>query len=335
MYPIIDITGKPAQLISDPDYKDLCENYWVRIDKYTKVLFKYTPFMPYQHYAEKIAYEIINLLGIECAKVDLARMGNKVGCISYSFLKRGEEIRPYADIAFLLDRGYSKFEDYSINYILESIKKLKSSPYKFDFSSKRVFEMVLADYLIANTDRHDENFGVIINKRTEKIKRAAPLFDHGFSLGLRTNLNIIKKCLNDPDEFQKLNLDLEQHIDAFKRYKLSYQSYADTLVTSYFYETEKIIRNINTQIVSRGINNILNGFDKGLPDECREFAKRIVFDRKNYLVNRYEKERLVRETHFNQGIAARDGVEFNRILENISEHSRLSENRLTKVGNVL
>lgn len=43
-------------------------------------------------------------------------------------------------------------------------------------------EMIVFDAVICNTDRHFGNFGVLIDNKTNKIAKPAPLFDHGNSL---------------------------------------------------------------------------------------------------------------------------------------------------------
>ena len=43
-------------------------------------------------------------------------------------------------------------------------------------------EMLVFDALICNTDRHFGNFGVLVDSRTNRIIRPAPLFDHGSAL---------------------------------------------------------------------------------------------------------------------------------------------------------
>lgn len=43
-------------------------------------------------------------------------------------------------------------------------------------------KMIVLDYIIANTDRHMNNFGVIRNANTLEIIKAAPIFDNGTSL---------------------------------------------------------------------------------------------------------------------------------------------------------
>lgn len=48
-------------------------------------------------------------------------------------------------------------------------------------------DMMVFDALIHNTDRHLNNFGMLIDNNTNKILGAAPLFDHGNSLFFRAN----------------------------------------------------------------------------------------------------------------------------------------------------
>lgn len=42
--------------------------------------------------------------------------------------------------------------------------------------------MFVIDALILNEDRHKNNFGFIVDNRTQKIVKMAPLFDHNLSL---------------------------------------------------------------------------------------------------------------------------------------------------------
>lgn len=46
-----------------------------------------------------------------------------------------------------------------------------------------VDQMIVLDYLIANEDRHQNNFGLIRNAKTLEWISAAPIFDSGASLG--------------------------------------------------------------------------------------------------------------------------------------------------------
>lgn len=47
---------------------------------------------------------------------------------------------------------------------------------------KYINDMIISDYIILNTDRHEGNFGFIRNVNTLKFTRPAPIFDNGTSL---------------------------------------------------------------------------------------------------------------------------------------------------------
>ena len=42
--------------------------------------------------------------------------------------------------------------------------------------------MIIFDVIIVNTDRHFGNFGLLVDNKTNKIVKPAPIFDNGLSL---------------------------------------------------------------------------------------------------------------------------------------------------------
>lgn len=93
-----------------------------------------------------------------------------------------------------------------------------------------ITDMMVFDAVICNTDRHFGNFGLIVESRSNRIVRPAPLFDHGNSL-----FNFAGK------EFMQNSFALQQ--------------YADTLVPSIyddFFETaRKYMRSRNREQLRR------------------------------------------------------------------------------------
>lgn len=57
--------------------------------------------------------------------------------------------------------------------------------------AEMIYKMMIVDYLIANPDRHDLNWGFFYNCETMKILGCHPLFDH--------NLAFNTECMKDPD----------------------------------------------------------------------------------------------------------------------------------------
>ncbi|WP_462410396.1 HipA domain-containing protein [Neobacillus sp. Marseille-QA0830] len=63
-----------------------------------------------------------------------------------------------------------------------------------------LFKMIIFDTLIGNTDRHQDNFGVIRNEKTGEHK-FAPLYDNSSSLGREFPTQKVKLMLRDPNMF--------------------------------------------------------------------------------------------------------------------------------------
>ena len=93
---------------------------------------------------------------------------------------------------------------------------------------KKTDQMLFIDYLLGNTDRHLNNFGVIRDAKTLKFLRVAPIYDTGSCLGYN---------LKD-DELAHL-----YHIELLKKYET--------------YISPSRRRAINTFLTNR-INNILS-----------------------------------------------------------------------------
>lgn len=59
-------------------------------------------------------------------------------------------------------------------------------------------QMVVIDYLLSNTDRHLENFGFLVDNRTNTIIDMAPLYDHNQALIADVLGNNVSDLLYEP-----------------------------------------------------------------------------------------------------------------------------------------
>ena len=122
------------------------------------------------------------------------------------------------------------------------------------------YRMCLVDYIIGNTDRHDENFGILVDSSTNEIIRFAPLYDHNISMvktvvlnqRLRqfnyspTSLPILESALNAL-KYLKGNFPLEyEHAPDFveERIKILKANYKGDLVSTYVKDYSKEIKKI-------------------------------------------------------------------------------------------
>jgi hypothetical protein len=144
-------------------------------------------------WAEKIAAEIAALMGVPAAKVDLAQRGGVSGVLSWRIagtLTHGNQL-----LSVIHPDYQAQAKGRVAGYDLASIQRALE-PYGGWSDSLGAFDcfagLLVLDALIANTDRHHENWGII-----EETGRLAPSYDHGASLGF----NVPKSMRERPREY--------------------------------------------------------------------------------------------------------------------------------------
>ena len=83
-------------------------------------------------------------------------------------------------------------------------------------------KMLICDYILANKDRHFNNFGVIRNVETLKFEKIAPIFDNGCSLWFDENdMYVGEFFLTKPfDEYEKKQVNLVKNLEWLDTKKL-------------------------------------------------------------------------------------------------------------------
>jgi hypothetical protein len=147
-----------------------------------------------EHWAEKVAAEVADLLGILHAKVELATFRGTKGSASESFTRRQinserELIHGNEILAGFVD-GYNKTRvrrqsQHTLNNIWLALEKSFEFRRGLGELAKISFaEYVVLDALIGNVDRHHQNWGLLRNQAGGSLFGfLAPSFDHASSLG--------------------------------------------------------------------------------------------------------------------------------------------------------
>lgn len=132
------------------------------------------------HVSECIAYEIAQLLEIPCAKFEVGMYYGREGSMSYNIIKKTNQILVEGIYFITLNYpGYNpeQFID-SITKHRYSIEMVKKAIEQF-VSIEGFLKMLMFDYLIGNSDRHQNNWAIII----EDDKMVwSPLYDNSSSL---------------------------------------------------------------------------------------------------------------------------------------------------------
>ena len=111
-----------------------------------------------------------------------------------------------------------------------------------------VDKMLICDFILANKDRHFNNFGVIRNVETLKFERVAPIFDNGCSLWFDENdMYVGEFFLTKPfEEYEKTQVSLVKNI-----------SWLDISKLDGFVQEVRVILSSNKLLSSERIEKII------------------------------------------------------------------------------
>lgn len=177
----------------DPESMGSKEKFWYRDpsdDTGTAWLFKYPRPNSGEHWAEKIAAEVAQVLEIPHGRVELATCQGTRGTITESFivfnetLVHGNELLTLAMSHYNPDqrRRPTQHNLDNIFWVLEHICAA-INPDLGDRMKTQFAEYLVFDAIIGNTDRHHENWGTMLDYDERIPLRLAPTFDHASSLG--------------------------------------------------------------------------------------------------------------------------------------------------------
>lgn len=196
-YPIISV---PLNAPNRSEPMGSKRKFWFGLPNQPRQLFKFNRPLHGEDWSEKIACEIAELLGVPHAAIDLAEYEGESGIVTPDFrhgrgqLTHGNELM----VEFLDPQYPAKGPNFRIKqHTVENVLRVLAQPFIGPPSALRAPSGVvdaqdafvgylLLDALIANTDRHHENWAII---RLEAVGNGgpraelAPTFDHASSLG--------------------------------------------------------------------------------------------------------------------------------------------------------
>lgn len=149
------------------------------------------------------------------------------------------------------------------------------------------YEMFIADTLIANYDRHNGNWGFLLDKNENAS--IAPIFDCGCSLYPKINTYEMEKYLNHTGSLNDLLLNQTTSAIMINNKKINPQSF---LKETTDIDIIKALNNVYEQINQDKINELIDSTEL-ISDIRKDFYKTIIKHRANFL----EK---VREKHLNK-----------------------------------
>lgn len=146
---------------------------FVKVGEKLKIKFTYIkaaqkePQIPVRnHYSEYYAAQLAQTMGLKHIDYSLASWKKSICSVCEIFTSK--------DVSYV---PIWKFGDFPTVVEVANYLKTLGDDYYNDF-----VDMMIFDALIYNTDRHQGNFGLLIDSRTNKLISLAPIFDNGLGL---------------------------------------------------------------------------------------------------------------------------------------------------------
>lgn len=228
-------------------------------------------------YSEYISCQIFSSLGFNTQETILGkyRINNKekIVCACKDFTTNGYELKEFAELknSVLLNSSSNGYGT-ELSDVLETIKEQKLID--SEILKEHFWNMFIVDALLGNFDRHNGNWGILINRNIDDMQ-IAPIYDCGSCLFPQLTDQMMKEYINNEEEINKRIYIFPNSILKINDKKINYYEFISSLKNE---DCNKAVLNIFPKIQLNKINAIIDNIDI-LSDIRKEFYKKIIIER--------------------------------------------------------
>ena len=201
--------------------------------------------------SEYISCQIIKTLGLNVQETILGTFKDKIGVACKDFTGNGYVLKQFAELKNsqieTSENGYGT----ELNEVIETI----DNQTVFDQKELKNFfwDMFIVDALLGNFDRHNGNWGFLVNAELKDIK-IAPIFDCGSCLYPQPNDEMLKSILNDEKEMNSRVFVFPTSALKENNKKINYFDYISSLQNE---DCKQALKRIFPRIDLKKINTII------------------------------------------------------------------------------
>lgn len=201
--------------------------------------------------SEYISCQIIKTLELNVQETILGTFKDKIGVACKDFTGNGYVLKQFAELKNsqieTSENGYGT----ELNEVIETI----DNQTVFDQKELKNFfwDMFIVDALLGNFDRHNGNWGFLVNAELKDIK-IAPIFDCGSCLYPQPNDEMLKSILNDEKEMNSRVFVFPTSALKENNKKINYFDYISSLQND---ECNQALKRIFPRIDLKKINTII------------------------------------------------------------------------------
>lgn len=229
--------------------------------------------------SEHFGSNIFRLVGFETQETLLVKYKfngvEKTVCACLDFTNDENELYEFESIAL------SANPDKKIGTELEDILEILRNSKLFDYNSiqEKFWNMFIIDSIIGNTDRHNGNWGFLVNKKTKKIE-FSPIYDCGSCLNPMLEDSDIEKM--NVEDFKNIVLNCYSCLKENNK-KINYMTFIKSRKNNECNEAlKRMFNKIDIETIDSFINDI-----SCISDVRKDFYKKIISMRYDILKKVY------------------------------------------------
>lgn len=233
-------------------------------------------------FSEYVGSNIFKIIGYEVQNTILGTYNyngkKKIVCACEDFTTEDNILHEFESVA--LGNNFDKKIDTEISDILEVLNETKININVEEVKNK-FWEMFIVDSLIGNTDRHNGNWGFLINDTKDEIK-FSPIYDCGSCLNPMLEDEELEKL--DDTELKNLTINCYSCLKVNGK-KINYMNYIKSMEND---DCNKALLRVMKKIDIDKINNFIDNIEY-MSKVRKEFYKWIINQRYLILNDLYNK----------------------------------------------
>ena len=233
------------------------------------------------HVSECIASDIAGLIGIPCAKFEIGMYNERAGSISYNIVEH--EGAALIEGIYGISLVYNNYDSEKLmdiktgeKYSLEMIEKVLN---KFELF-ENFLSIVVFDYLIGNTDRHQSNWAFLMKDKNITL---SPLYDNSSSLCAYVSESRIDQYLGKDQLLWKSLVDTKSksliRITVNDKKLPTHTEILRFIKKNYFDQTKIITDRIEKFVTEANICDILYKYDEVLSEKRKILIKKYLLSK--------------------------------------------------------
>ncbi|TQS78629.1 MAG: hypothetical protein A3205_08800 [Methanomassiliicoccales archaeon Mx-03] len=235
-------------------------------------------------FSEHVCCGVLDTIGMDVQNTILGTYHEKIVVACRDFTEGGYK---FADFGTLKNTCYSSSENGYGTELTEIELAIKEQKWvDTETLSSFFWDMFICDSLIGNFDRHNGNWGFLIDENKNSA-RIAPIFDCASSLFPQLRIDDYRKVLDDPSEIRARVYNWPNSSIKVNNKKVNYFEFISSLSNQ---DCNEALRRIYPRIDQDRIWSVIND-DEDLLDIQKEFYTTMLIERKERILD-YSFEKL-------------------------------------------